>query len=74
MKLLKVTVSHAKTNDKLVVANPSFDSFSATTFCCPQLRCNARSHKHTFPLPRCSLSLLHAHQSKARTPQILITP
>jgi hypothetical protein len=51
MKLLKVTASHAKTNDRLVAANPSFHSFFATTFCCPQLRCNARSHKHTFPLP-----------------------
>jgi hypothetical protein len=28
---------------------PPFIPFLQTTFCCPQLRCNARSYKRTFP-------------------------
>jgi hypothetical protein len=35
----------------LWLQTPPFTPFLQTTFCCPQLRCNARSHKHTFPLP-----------------------
>jgi hypothetical protein len=35
----------------LWLQTPPFTPSLQTTFCCPQLRCNARSHKHTFPLP-----------------------
>jgi hypothetical protein len=74
MKLLKVTALHTKTNDRLVAVNPSFHSFSANNILLSttQMQCKTLQ-THILP-PRCSLSLLHAHKSKAQTPQILITP
>jgi hypothetical protein len=56
----------------LWLQTPPFTPSLQTTFCCPQLRCNARPYKHTFSLLDVH-SLLHAHKSKAQTPQILIT-
>jgi hypothetical protein len=56
----------------LWLQTPPFTPSLQTTFCCPQLRCKTLQ-THILP-PRCSLSLLHAHKSKAQTPQILITP
>ncbi len=35
----------------LWLQSPPFTPSLQTTCCCPQLRCNARSYKHTFPLP-----------------------
>jgi hypothetical protein len=74
MKPLKVTAPHTKTNDRLVVANPSFHSFFANNIllCTTQMQCKTLQ-THILP-PRCSLFLLHAHKSKAQTPRILITP
>jgi hypothetical protein len=65
MKLLKVTSSHAKTNDRLVAANPSFHSFSTNNILLPTVQMQYKVPQTRIPLPRCSPSLLHAHQSKA---------
>ncbi len=35
----------------LWLQTPPFTPSQQTTFCCPQLRCNARPYKHTFSLP-----------------------
>ncbi len=35
----------------LWLQTPPFTPSLQTTFCCPQLRCNARPYKHTFSLP-----------------------
>jgi hypothetical protein len=35
----------------LWLQTPPFTPSLQTTFCCPHLRCNARSHEHTFTLP-----------------------
>jgi hypothetical protein len=74
MKPLKVTASHARTNDRSLAANPSLHSFSANNILLPtaQMQCEILL-THILP-PKCSLSLLHAPKSKARTPQILIIP
>jgi hypothetical protein len=64
MKLLKVTASHAKTNDRIVAANPSFHSF-ANNILLPTVQMQYKVPQTRIPFPRCSPSLLHAHQSKA---------
>jgi hypothetical protein len=66
-KPLIMTASHAKTMTDFWLQTPPFTPSLPTTFCCPQLRCCARSYKHTFPLTDAH-SLLHAPKSKARTP------
>jgi hypothetical protein len=72
-KPLIVIASHAKTTTNFWLQIPPFIPSLPTTFCCPQLRCSARSYKHTFPLTDVH-SLLHAPKFKARTPQVLINP
>ncbi len=49
-KPLIVTASHAKTTTDFWLQTLPFTPSLPTTFCCPQLRCSARSYKHTFPL------------------------
>jgi len=74
MKPLKVTAPHTKTNDRLVAANPSFHSFSANNILLSIAQMQCKTLQTHILLPRCSLSLLHAHKFKAQTPQILIIP
>jgi hypothetical protein len=50
MKPLIVTASHAKMTTNFWLQTLPFTPSLLTTFCCPQLRCSARSYKHTFPL------------------------
>jgi hypothetical protein len=49
-KPLIVTASHAKMTTDFWLQTPPFIPSLPTIFCCPQLRCSARSYKHTFPL------------------------
>jgi hypothetical protein len=71
MKQLKVTASHAKTNERVVAANPSFHSFSANNILLPTVQMQYKVPQTRIPVPRCSPSLLHAHQSKAPTQAFL---
>jgi hypothetical protein len=49
-KPLIVTASHVKTMTDFWLQIPPFTPSLLTTICYPQLRCSARSYKHTFPL------------------------
>jgi hypothetical protein len=64
---------HRRTTD-FWLQTPLFTPFLQTTFCCPQLRCNARSYKFTFSLPDAH-SLFYMPLSLRLGPlQILIIP